>query len=129
MKISSEHQKICGIDPGCRTFATCYDPTGEIVEISHRRELLDKLNKKMDMLKKKMKDNPLSKKSRCRKSKIVRYEKEKYNQVQELHRQSVNYLVKKYDVIFLGDIESHDIVGGKVNREMNDLNSTSLSKG
>ena len=64
-------------------------------------------------------------KKRYKKKKILKHEKIKSNLINEIHWKTINYLIKEYDVIFLGDIKSHDITkGGKnktLNRNMNDL--------
>jgi IS605 OrfB family transposase len=62
---------------------------------------------------------------RCRRCCFRHIEKRKANLVDRLHWDFINDLLKDNDVIYLGDIKSHDIVrDGKnkyINREFNDL--------
>ena len=96
---------FCGLDPGIRTFYTCFSNVNGITEYENSIEhLTKKLNAKIDLLK------SLRKPKRIRKSKLSRLEKKKSNLTDNLHRSVINDLVDKQDVIFLGDIKSHDIV-------------------
>jgi putative transposase len=112
---------VAGIDLGIRTFATVHsnnisDNHTTITEYIHRQDLLKKLNKKLDTLKVKKK---------IRKKQYNKIEKRKINLVDKLHWNIINDLLLKNDVLYLGDIKSHDIVKkGKnktLNRAFNDL--------
>jgi IS605 OrfB family transposase len=129
--------KCCGVDPGVRTFATVYSPNNENIYEYDQTKLstkLNKLNDKINLLKSfriKRKDkyklyNILTnKKKRVKKEKFIKIESKKTNLVNELHWLTINNLIKNNDIIFYGDIKSHDIVkGGKnriLNRNFNDL--------
>ncbi len=105
---------FCGIDPGVRTFLTTFG-NKEIFEIYHDENLIKKLNKKLDLLKK----------NRKRKKYLTKIEKRKNNVIDELHWKSINFLINTNEIIFMGDIKSHDIVkdgyNKKLNRNMMDL--------
>ena len=104
----------CGIDPGVRTTLTTFGNNG-VVEYQHNKELLKKLNKKIDLLKSK----------RIKKSKLAKIEIRKDNLINEFHWKSINDLLKRNDYIFFGDIKSHDIVKKSnnkfLNRDFNDI--------
>jgi IS605 OrfB family transposase len=109
---------VAGVDLGVRTFATVHSNSEDetvVKEYIHRTDVMKRLNKKLDMLKKK----------RVRKKQFNKIEKKKKDLVDKLHWDFINDLLKNNDVVYLGDIKSHDIVkGGKnhrLNRDMNDL--------
>ena len=115
----------CGIDPGVRTLMTSFS-NGEIMEYNQDSEKMKKLNKKLDLLKR---GNPCPRQQHVRKGfrkkKYRVIERRKENVVNELHWKIINDLLKRYNVLFLGDIKSHNIVkNGKnptLNRAINDL--------
>ena len=111
---------VAGVDPGIRTYATVHSnscSSTTITEYVHRRETLRKLNKKLDLLKKK--------RNKCRKKQFQKIERKKINFVNALQWDFINHLLKNNDVIYFGDIKSHGIVkDGKnkvLNRDFNDL--------
>lgn len=95
----NNNYKTCGIDPGCRTFLTCYDPSGKQIDISSRYLVLEKYKKRIDYLKQKRRYS-------SKKRRIWRQEKKMENVVKDIHYRSIAYLLKEYDVIFYGDINS-----------------------
>ena len=106
---------ICGIDPGIRTFATVHSSNVfssdiSINEYKHRQDLLKKFNKKLDMLKQL---------KRIRKKQIVKIENRKSNLVDKLHWDVINDVLQSNDVVYYGDIKSHDIVKGGKNKTLN----------
>lgn len=112
-------KQICGIDLGGRTFATVCSYNIESQETStldyqQRRNILDRLNGKLDILKKR-------RGKRTKKKKYIKIEKKKKDIVDLLHWQTVNHLLKYNDIIFLGDIKSHNIVKGNKNKSLNRL--------
>lgn len=118
-------KKVCGIDPGIRTFATVYG-CSTITEYRHDKDKLGRLNNKIDLLKQRRIKNYFKiRKRRIRKRCFDRLERYKYNMIDQLHWDFVNDLLKYNDVIYYGDIKSHDIVkDGKnkiLNRNFNDL--------
>jgi IS605 OrfB family transposase len=117
-----EVKVVCGVDPGIRTFATVHSDaccSTTITEYTHRREVLSRLNSKLDTLKRSRA------RKRRRKQHLRKIEKRKIDIVTNLHWDFINDLLKKNDVIFFGDIKSHDIVKNgcnkKLNRDFNDL--------
>ena len=112
---------VTGIDLGLRTFATACtvnaDNTVTITEYEHRRTLLRKLNNKVDAMKAANQSH--------RKKQYTKIERRKTNIVDAFHWDFINDVLNKSDIVFLGDIKSHDIVKGSknpyVNREFNDI--------
>ena len=116
-----------GCDPGVRTLLTTYSTNSCVREYNHSYEILNKLNKKIDALKKlrTRKCFPAINKKHLRKKQFNKIEKKKIDFTDSLHWSVINHLIKNNDVIFMGDIKSHDIVkNGKnktLNRNFNDL--------
>lgn len=115
-------ERVGSVDLGIRTLGTVHIndlSTNEtsIVEYKHRSDLLKKYNQKIDMLK--------TRQGRVRKKQFNKLEKKKKDLVDRLHWAFANDLLSRADIIYLGDIKSHDIVtGGKnktLNRSFNDL--------
>ena len=108
----------CGVDPGLRTFLTTFG-NNSCYEYKHNKLKLNKINRQMDLIKKR------SSKTRIRKKSFNKREINKSNLVDEIHWKSINYLLINNDVIFYGDIKSHNIVKHKkyrhINRAFNDL--------
>jgi hypothetical protein len=106
-------KNYCGIDPGVRTFMTSFGNEG-VVEYKHNSDLLKRLNDKINTLK-----NLKKRKGICK------CERKKENIIDELHWKTINDIISSNDVIFYGDIKSHNIVKkGKnksLNRNFNDL--------
>ena len=101
----------CGIDPGTRTFLTTFGNNNS-TEYDFRLDLLKKLNKQIIILK-----NGRYKK--IRKLALTKREEKKSNIINDLHWKSINHLLKENDVIFYGDIKSHNIVSKSKNRHLN----------
>lgn len=118
-KIKQEENKkdlnFCGIDPGVRTFVSIYGNMDISTIDMKDPNKLEKLNNKIKFLKT----------LRIRKKKIIKIEKRKEYIIDEMHWNICNYLIKSYDVIFFGDIKSHNIVkksyNKTLNRKFNDL--------
>jgi transposase len=90
----------------------------KIVEYKHNHDLIKLLNKRIDELKKR----------RRRKNKrnlLNKIEKKKKNLVDEIHWKTINDITSFNDVIFYGNINSHNIVKNSnniyLNRDINDL--------
>jgi len=112
---SSKLDIVAGVDLGVRTFATVYSSKMSnsepvITEYKHKADLLDKLNKKINMLKNFR---------RIRKKQISKLEKKKSNIVNKLHWDFINDLLSCNDMIYIGDIKSHDIVKNGKNKYLN----------
>ena len=113
--------RVAGVDPGIRTFATVHTnniSTNEtlITEYKHRCDLLRKYNKKIALLKSF---------KRTRKKHLNKLDKKKIDLTDRLHWTFINHLLRENDVVYFGDIKSHDIVKeGKnktLNQDFNDL--------
>lgn len=111
--------KFCGVDPGVRDFISIYG-NNELTSITLKKDVLKKLNDKIKLLKSK-RAKPLKEcqRNKIRKCKINKVEKKKINITNELHWNVINYLIKTQDVIFFGDIKSHGIVKGNLNKTLN----------
>jgi len=121
-------KNIAGVDLGVRKFATVYSITTEnkslisksekIYEYKHRDDLIKKLNSKLDFIKTL---------KRVRKKQFLKNEFRLRNTIDNIHWSIINDLVKDNDIIFLGDIKSHNIVKGKRNKRLNrDINDLKL---
>lgn len=116
------HEKVVsGGDIGVRSFLTIHQGENKIVEYTHRSDLLKKLNKKLFVLKNLSK----SRNKQTKKKFLDRIDKKKVDLVDKLHWDIINDILKENDILYLGDIKSHNIVkGGKntaLNRDFNDL--------
>lgn len=121
-----EKARYCGIDPGIRTFLTCYsseisESLENSVEYKANFDILNKLNTKKINIKKNKKPG-----KRLRKKVFYKIERKKENQIKELHDKTIRSLLDNNDIIFYGDIQSHDIVKNKdfqtkLNTNTNDL--------
>ena len=112
-------ETYCGIDMGIRTFSTIYGSNG-VSEIDYNGNTLDKLNKKLDGIRK-QRNRPLNKaqRLRSRRRNMNKLERRKENLVDELHWKSIRMLLNNHDLIFYGDIKSHDIVKTGENKWLN----------
>lgn len=96
------------IDPGVRTFLTSFGNNG-VVEYKQNKDLLQKLNKKIDLLRS----------YRTKKRYKYKIEERKENIINEIHWKSINDILKRNDYVFFGDIKSHDIVKKSKNKFLN----------
>ena len=117
-KVSEEKNKtnIASVDPGLRTLGTVYTISKDettITEYIHRKDLLMKLNKRIDMLK--------DTKIYFRKKQYNKIELKKTNIIDATHWEFINDLLKNNDIIYFGDIKSHNIVKGNKNHTLNRL--------
>lgn len=108
-------KRACGVDLGVRTLASSYGTNG-VVEYDGNVNLLKKFNSKFDLLKNLKK---------VRKKALNKIEKKKIDFTDNLHWSLIKALLDENDVIFMGDIKSHNITkNGKnktLNRAFNDL--------
>jgi len=116
----------CGGDLGIRSFLTTYATNHKVFEYKHNSVLLKQLNDKLKMLKS-LRTRPRlqTQRNSYRKKQLNKVEKKKIDTVNALHWSVINHLIKTNDVIFMGDIKSHDIVKDNknktLNRDFNDL--------
>jgi putative transposase len=126
---SVKNLRYCGIDPGCRTFLTSVGNSNS-VEYDFKTELINNIDKKISLLKNKQLSRPrphLKSFIRpIRKKTFNKLEIKKSNYVDELHWKSIKHILDNNDIVFIGDIKSHDIVKNKehqskLNRDINNL--------
>jgi transposase len=120
-------ERVCGLDPGLRSFLTVFD-NEQITEINQNREYFKRLNQKIKSLKARRIRPRIEKvtiKRILRKRHYNKIEKKKIDYTNSIHWNTINYLLKNYDTILLGDIKSHGIVKNGTNtsnnQEFNDL--------
>jgi putative transposase len=117
-KLDVEKPRYCGVDPGIVKIATTFGNNG-ITEYTHNRELLKRYNLKLIFLKTKRTIG------RVRKKQLNKIEKKKIDYTNQLHWKLIKSLLDENDVVFFGDIKSHDIVkngnNSFNNQEFNDL--------
>ena len=114
----------CGIDPGVKTFMTCFGNNG-CVEHKHNEKILKDLDNKIKFLKDRRRTNC----NRVKKKKINKIENRKENLIDELHWKTINRILKMNDFIFYGDIKSHGIVKNGNNSNLNtDMNNLKFYK-
>lgn len=106
----------CGIDPGIRTFMTVADVNG-YSEYKQKQKRIEEINNKKEEILKQRINN--------KRRVLLRLEAKKLNLVNEIHWKTINDIIQKYDVIYYGDIKSHNITNGgknpKLNQAFNDL--------
>ncbi len=105
-----EGNGICGVDPGLRTFMTCYS-SEEIHEYKHNRKIIKKLNEKINLLK--------SLQIKMKRRHLLKIEKKRENIVDSMHWCVINSITKDNKYILYGNIKSHGIVRGGINKSNN----------
>lgn len=112
----NECKNYCGVDPGLRTFMTTFS-NSKCYEYKHNKQKINIKNKELDSLKRS--------KKRIRKKALNKRELYKSNLINDIHWKTITHLLNNNDVIFYGDIKSHNIVKHKrykhINRAFNDL--------
>lgn len=108
-KEKKQKHKIISIDPGVKTFATCYDPDGEIVIFNRNKDLINKLKQKIDDLKYYGKNNRY----------ILKTHRKIKNIIDDVHWRMITYLMKNYNTIILPTFESQGMVNGSKRRQLN----------
>lgn len=122
-------EKICGIDPGNKTFLTVYNPLGKVIKLYNRDDT--KINLKKLVVKRKQIDEYIKykKTNKGYKKELINKNKEIYdksinkiqkyynkltnkiqNIVKDLHYKCANYLCSNYTNIFLGKLSTKSIV-------------------
>ena len=98
-QVENKGKGLISLDPGVRSFQVGFSEM-EIVEFNERRKcLVFKLRKKLDNLQRLRSSNEISKGSFKRH--YSKNQKKLENRVNDLHWQSINYLVKNYSEIIL----------------------------
>ena len=128
-KSKETHERFVAIDPGVRTPFVMYSPTKGITEIGKNdaQRLMrlclhaDKLSSVRDKLKSSTSKRKKKKAERIDKA-ISRIFKRIKNLRNELHKKTVNYLVKNYDVVIIPEFN----VSNMVRREKRKINSKTV---
>jgi len=105
--IENKKENLISLDPGLRTFMTCVSET-KVTEIGTN---VNKIIGKDILNLAKIKSKNISKKKKKKKTK--RLTKYISNKVDDLHWKSINYLVKNYNTVLLGDMSANSIVRNK----------------
>ena len=123
-----DNNKSVSIDPGVRTFLSCYEQSN-IFKIGENANLkINKMCKDIDNLKSiKDKETNKKKKKRLRKAILKRYEKVN-NKIEELHNKTINYLVNNYKEIIIPPFETQEMVKTLNNKVSRDLNNFKFYK-
>jgi transposase len=124
-KLDVKKPRYCGVDPGIVKIATTFGNSG-ITEYTHNRELLRRYNLRLNLLKAKRTSG------RVRKKQLNKVEKKKIDYTNQLHWELIKSLLDENDIVFFGDIKSHDIVANPNvhdrNQEFNDLKFYTLKQ-
>jgi transposase len=115
---NKENRTKCGIDPGVRTFLTCYSEK-EVLEIGEDcykeyKKKYDKIDKLRELLSKKIIKLKNFRKSMNRLSDKIK------NLTKDLHFKTSKYLCDKFDIITIGKISTKSIISN-----LNNLNKIS----
>jgi len=110
-KIVNNRKNICAIDPGNKTFLSCYSPEYKCLKIFNR----DKQNKITKLIKRKIILTKLFNEFKLKKYKIalLKNNKKIMNNVKELHYKSALYLCLNFDEIYLGKLSTKAITLNK----------------
>jgi len=111
-EINDNRNNIVSLDPGVRTFQTCYDPSGLIIESGTDikddiHKIYKKINKYTSISNNKKNNHKRRRKYRI--MKIKKYEKIK-NIVDNMHNQLASYLTKNYKTIIAPQLEVKKLV-------------------
>ena len=99
-----------GVDPGERTFMTTFGNQG-CYEYEHNRNKVANTDKRIKLYKQRKKN--------IRKRSYLKQERRKENLIDEIHWCTIKALLKNNDILFYGDIKSHNIVRGNKNQTLN----------
>ncbi len=107
----NNRQELCSIDPGNKTFLTCYNPDGSCIKICNRdaKQKISKLVKRKLLLKELYNNTKL----RRHKNAMLKNNRKIMNAVKELHYKASMFLCLNYNVIYLGKISTTSITNKK----------------
>lgn len=112
IKSKNVRRKWISLDPGIRTFLTGIS-TNQVVKFADNlveNEIVSKFNK-IDTLCKLEKEKTL-KKRRARKA-LKRVRKKIKNKIDDMHWKTINYLVKNYETVLIGDLSAKRVISNK----------------
>jgi len=106
----------CALDPGVRKFQTVYSEN-KVVKVPMRKELLKKLQEKMDTLQS-LKDKKIIKLNRWKRGR-ARIQIKLTNIIDDMHYKLINYLKHNFKTVFIPSFESQGMVMKNKNRKCN----------
>ena len=114
-----ERKKVLSIDPGVRTFATCYDSDGAVFEWGKGDiERINRLCYHLDRLQAKWSAKEVRHKKRYAYKKAgMRLRKRIRNLVDEFHKKMAKWVVDGYDEVLIPKFESQGMVSTKKPRK------------
>lgn len=102
----TDKSRILSIDPGVRTFLTCFDPQGRVLEFGKGDICrLHRLLNKVDQLKGKITKAKSKKKIKLNKS-MYRLNKKLKNLVDDIHKRISKWMCENYDCILIPKMNS-----------------------
>lgn len=110
MEKYGDKNKIISIDLGIRTFATCISENKAIKIGENISQKIKNYHKRKENI---MNNKEIPKKIKNKNEAIIN--KKIKNSVEDLHWKSINYLIKNYETIFIGDLNVKSIASKKGN--------------
>lgn len=112
LEVRSDHQapfsSMIFIDPGVKTFATCYDPSGKVFNVGQRCiERVARLLHYKNKLHSKISKEKRREHSRSMKKALLRLNIKVRNLVKDLHRRFAKWLCENYEYIYLPRLNFH----------------------
>ncbi len=110
--------RVCGIDPGVKTFLNVYGVDGgetHTAKLQHSDQVwrIDRLRNRLKKLR------AGGERKRLRRRLLVKLDRRQANLTSDLHWRCIKYLTTHYDLIFLEKFGSHKLVNGSANRGLN----------
>ena len=122
------NNKSVSIDPGVRTFITCYEQSNVFKIGEEANKEINKLCKEIDKIQSiKDKEENKIKKKRLNKAIYKKYEKIN-NKIEELHNKTINYLINNYKEIIIPPFETQEMVRTLKNKTSRELNNFKFYK-
>ncbi len=107
-------KNVVGIDPGVSTFLSMYSPDkSTTIKQSYQCKYIDSLRARIKKLRKNRE------RKRIRRRLLLKLDIKQANVVNELHWQSINYLVKNYDLIFIEKFDTQGFVKNGKSKTLN----------
>lgn len=111
-----DRKEICSLDPGVRNFQTLYSED-MVVQIKINKEMVSKLQKKIDLFKSLRATKIIKNKRLKRKQRKIYFRIN--NLIDDLHHKTINFLTKTFNYIILPTFESQELSGKIKNRGVN----------
>lgn len=119
IKKIKNRSEFCSLDPGVRSFQTVYSEES-VLQIKVKKELLTKLQERIDKLKS-LRDTKIITRYKCKRKERKLYDRIN-NLIDDLHYKTCDYLTRTYDYIIIPSFESQEvskrIKSRRVNREL-----------